>query len=269
MYTAKLLPFGSFLLGVSFKEGDIDMVCASPQFIKRETHFHEDLYKIFKANKNIKELKNIIEANIPIISFIYNDQDIDISFAQFKLNILPENIEGEIPEELLEDMTEKDVDSLNGRRCNQSIINSVKDQEKFKNTLKFIKLWAKSKGVYNNMLGFLGGISWAILVAKICQMFPNYEVNQLINEFFYYYTHWDFSQIPIKIKEYYENTKHKHYNIKKRKESIFMNVMTSCFPEYNSTAHLSEFEQSKNKQIMKNIAQDQNEEENINLDDFM
>lgn len=31
-----------------------------------------------------------------------------------------------------------------------------------------MKLWGKSKGIYTNMMGYLGGISWAILVAKIC-----------------------------------------------------------------------------------------------------
>ena len=38
----------------------------------------------------------------------------------------------------------------------------------FRETLQFVKLWAKNKGIYNNMMGYLGGISWAILVAKIC-----------------------------------------------------------------------------------------------------
>ncbi len=40
----------------------------------------------------------------------------------------------------------------------------------FRETLQFVKLWAKNKGIYNNMMGYLGGISWAILVAKICQV---------------------------------------------------------------------------------------------------
>lgn len=42
--------------------------------------------------------------------------------------------------------------------------------EIYRNTLKLIKLWAKNKGIYSNMMGYMGGISWAILVGKICQV---------------------------------------------------------------------------------------------------
>lgn len=75
------------------------------------------------------------------------------------------------------DMDEKDILSLSGRRCNQAIVRSVPNLSKFQIALRFIKLWAQAKGIYENAVGFLGGISWAILMAKICQMFPNYESN--------------------------------------------------------------------------------------------
>jgi poly(A) polymerase len=42
--------------------------------------------------------------------------------------------------------------------------------EHFRTSLQFVKLWAKNKGIYTNKMGFLGGISWAIMTAKICQV---------------------------------------------------------------------------------------------------
>lgn len=40
------------------------------------------------------------------------------------------------------------------------------------------------------MLGFLGGVSWAILVARICQVYPNATASTLVNKFFKVYSMW-------------------------------------------------------------------------------
>ena len=45
---------------------------------------------------------------------------------------------------------------------------SVPNKRKFINTLRCIKLWAMKRGIYSNTFGYLGGVSYAILVAKIC-----------------------------------------------------------------------------------------------------
>lgn len=42
-------------------------------------------------------------------------------------------------------------------------------------------------GVYGSMLGYFGGISLAIMVAKICQLYPNMLPAKLIEKFFFVY----------------------------------------------------------------------------------
>ena len=61
--------------------------------------------------------------------------------------------------------------------------------------LRAIKLWAKAQGIYSNVLGYLGGFSWAVLVAKACvevathQPMP-YDATHVIRSFFHIFAKW-------------------------------------------------------------------------------
>jgi len=67
----------------------------------------------------------------------------------------------------------------------------VPNVENFRVVLRCIKLWAKNRGIYSNILGYLGGVAWAILVAKICMIFPYLAPNKLLYNFFRFYSEWE------------------------------------------------------------------------------
>lgn len=46
------------------------------------------------------------------------------------------------------------------------------------------------RGIYSNMLGFLGGVSWAMLVARTCQLYPNAAASTLVHKFFLVFSKW-------------------------------------------------------------------------------
>lgn len=49
----------------------------------------------------------------------------------------------------------------------------------------------QKRGIYSNAMGYPGGVAWAILVAKVCQLYPKCKADILIRKFFEVYTDWD------------------------------------------------------------------------------
>jgi len=76
---------------------------------------------------------------------------------------------------------------------------SVANIKHFRNTLRLVKFWAMRRGIYSHSFGYLGGVSYAIMVAKICQDFPQLEVVDLLCKFFEVYSEWKWME-PVNIK---------------------------------------------------------------------
>lgn len=65
--------------------------------------------------------------------------------------------------------------------------------------LRYIKLWAKRRGLYSNVLGYFGGVAWALMVARICQLLPHATVSVVVVKFFDIYSEWQWPH-PITLK---------------------------------------------------------------------
>jgi poly(A) polymerase len=46
------------------------------------------------------------------------------------------------------------------------------------------------RAIYSNVNGFLGGVAWSILVARICQLYPNAVAGAIVSRFFIIMYQW-------------------------------------------------------------------------------
>lgn len=133
----------------------------------------------------------------------------------------------------------KTVLSLNGCRVTDKIRQVVKNEDAFCYTLRFFKLWAKKRAVYSNVMGYLGGVSWAILVAHVCQLYPTAQPIKLIKSFFKIYHFWKWPAPielvwPINI----QGSGHTVWEQVNNPNDL-MPIITPSFPCMNSTYNIS------------------------------
>ncbi|KAJ0608735.1 putative polynucleotide adenylyltransferase [Helianthus annuus] len=181
--------FGSYRLGVHGPNADIDTLCIGPSYVTREHDFFVILHDILFEMEEVSDLQPVDDAHVPVMKFKFQGVSIDLLYASVSLRIVPEDLDIS-HNSVLYNIDEKTVRSLNGCRVADQILKLVPNVENFRTTLRCLKFWAKRRGVYSNVMGFLGGVNWALLVAQVCQLYPNALPSMLVSRFFRVYTHW-------------------------------------------------------------------------------
>jgi len=224
---------------------DIDALCIAPRHIERQKHFFGELFDILRKNPSVSKITEVKEAFVPVIKMVFEGVDIDLLFARVEYQEVTGDLDLLDPN-ILRNCDKESIRSLNGCRVTDTILYLVPDKEAFKTTLRVIKLWAKNRGIYSNVLGYLGGVAWAILVANICIMCPYLAPNQLLRQFFYSYSHWDWSyDNPVTLTEIQNDRNKVDFPIDpelfyESKHTDLMPVITPAFPSMNATYNVSQ-----------------------------
>lgn len=238
----KIFTFGSYRLGVHTRGADIDTLLVAPRHIDRADFFCS-FYEILQSQSEVTNLRSIEEAFVPVMKLEFSGIEIDLLFARLALQAVPDNLTlGDV--ELLKNLDYKCVKSLNGCRVTEDILNLVPQPQNFRLALRAIKLWAKRRGVYSNVLGFLGGVSWAILMARVCQLYPNAAPATLVHKFFIVFCQWKWpTPVMLRHPEEIRNANLAYpvwdprSNIADR--SHLMPILTPTFPQQNSTFNVT------------------------------
>ncbi|KAH9938099.1 Poly(A) polymerase central domain-containing protein [Fomitopsis serialis] len=158
----KIFTFGSYRLGVHGPGSDIDTLCVVPKHVSRE-----DFFDVFEDM--LREHLGVPEAYVPIIKTKINGIPMDLLMARLASPSIPDDLTLQ-DDDQLRNLDERCVRSLNGR------------------------------AIYSNVNGFLGGVAWAMLVARICQLYPNAIAGAIVSRFFIIMYQWAWPQ-PVLLKQ--------------------------------------------------------------------
>ncbi|KAI9476177.1 MAG: Poly(A) polymerase central domain-containing protein [Benjaminiella poitrasii] len=234
--------FGSYKLGVNSADADIDTLCVLPSIVFR-TDFFENMVNILEKVSCISEITCVPDSFVPVIKFKYNDIPIDFICARVALPQVTESTDLN-QTSILIGLDDRCVRSINGTRVADEIIRLVPNVVTFRIALRCIKLWATKKAVYSNSLGFFGGIAWAILVARVCQLYPNACASVIVSKFFNLWKNWKWP-LPVTLKPIEDGPKLSS-TLRPWSPSVNINrshrmpIITPCYPSmcctYNVTA---------------------------------
>lgn len=140
-----------------------------------------------------------------------------------------------LSDDIVMGMDGKSKKSLNGWRVCQYLLDFVPDVKVFRAVLTLVKHWASQRLIYSNTLGYLGGVSWAILVAFMCSLSDGAPAIQVLKYFFDAFSSWNWTR-PVNI------------NVTANPDAIFegrnttdyvMQIITPCAPPQNSSFNVT------------------------------
>jgi poly(A) polymerase len=214
----------------------------APRHIKIDDFF-QNLPTVLRntSGANIGSLVAVPESFVPIIKLVLNDIEIDLIFVSIPtLQGIPKDLSLS-DNKLLDGLDQPGVRAITGPRVTDEILSLVPEQKTFRTALRAIKLWAQRRAIYANIVGYPGGVAWAMLVARVCQFYPHAVGATIVNKFFFVMKDWKWP-IPVMLKEIEHSAgKEKVWNpaIYPGDKRNLMPIITPAYPSMCSTYNIS------------------------------
>ena len=233
-----LVAFGSYKLGGLIGPGsDMDLVCICPSILSVDAFFTRLVMKLHDID-SVTDVTPIPTAFTPIIKLKLNGIEIDLLFARLATpRIAVDEIEATIGtnDKLLCGIDQRSARALNGPRVAALLLSLVPNLDSFRTTLRAVKLWAARRQIYSNVVGYFGGIAWAICVARVCQLYPNFSPSQLLKKFFETIADWPWPD-PVQLNEVElkDAVEFAHFQVWSAGRGL-MPILTPAFPCQSAT----------------------------------
>ncbi|KAL3095768.1 hypothetical protein niasHT_024064 [Heterodera trifolii] len=261
---AKLLISGSLLLHSHTIGSDVNLVCLTPG----EKLKHKSATNVIKIESD----------SLLIVRFQFDGIEFDISLVAIPKMEQLEKINTEMLDKLAEKFNGSIFEQKNMGRtlasyrstlfianffyhpikisdCLDSFQNVLVRQQtmgengrSFRHLLIATKFWAKNSYIYSNKMGFLNGMSLAIMVAKIVLLFPNSSLQFLLENFFLIYS-TRHQQIPIQLTK----TDAQNFNlfIAMNEKELEMPVITPAEFQFHPLQNATRFVTHSNAKVIR------------------
>uniref|UniRef100_A0A6G1SH11 Poly(A) polymerase n=1 Tax=Aceria tosichella TaxID=561515 RepID=A0A6G1SH11_9ACAR len=236
---AKIFTFGSYRLGVHNRGADIDTLLVAPKHVERDDFFDTFQLALTKM-EGVEYVRAVRNAFVPLLKAKIRGIELDILFSTLALRTIPD--EQELHDSnLLRGLDQQSIRSLNGCRVTDDILRVVPNHDSFRLALRAIKLWAKKRGIYSNILGYLGGVSWAILIARTCQLYPRATAATIVTKLFFVFSSWEWPK-PVLLVDLCDNDLGLQVwdpRLNPSDKYHVMPIITPSYPQQNSTFNVT------------------------------
>lgn len=231
---------GSYRLGLNDPNSDIDAVCVVPYHVTHEDFF-SSFSKTLEATEGVTHLAPVPHAYVPLISLSFLGVSMDLLFARLPMSCVESHQEID-SDHMLVNVHTASMKSLNAPRVSSMLLCLVPKRRVFRIVLRAVRTWARRRGIYSAKLGYLGGISWAILVAFVCQMYPEAEPAKVFVRFFQVMSEWQWPQ-PVMLNVIYDAGL--GFEMWDPRKNIYdrahiMPIITPAYPHMNSAVQVSQ-----------------------------
>jgi len=174
------------------------------------------------------------------MKMVFSGIDIDLLHATLQRPSIPDDINlNDLSN--LSNLDEKMVRSLNGPRVADELLHLVPNVRTYRLALCAIKLWAQRRCIYSNIMGYLGGIAWALMTARVCQLYPKACAGTIVIKFFTVYKGWKWPK-PVTLKNLEEHSlgfRVWNPTTSMQDRQHIMPVITPAYPSMNSTYNVT------------------------------
>ena len=244
-----LYTFGSYRLGVHGPAADIDTLCIGPRHLSRSEDFFGSeydafagsFYEVMKHHPGTDKIVAVPDAVVPELKLVFRGFEVDMAYASLPTFVsVPEDLDV-CQTSVLQNLDDASVKSLNGCRVADQLLRLVPNHDAFRTALRALRVWAKHRGVYSNVLGFFGGVNLAILVAKVCQLYPNAAPSMLVYSFFQLWDAWQWTT-PVMLQPIVDEGHGLRVwdeRVNKSERFQLMKIITPAYPAQNSTFNVT------------------------------